>query len=263
VTRYNYNDEESFSREFAKVKSEVAAVLVEGVLGHAGSAPPTKSFLQTVREETEKSGVAMIIDEVVTGFRVARGGISQRLGVEPDGVALGKIIGGGFPVGAFLGEEKLMRSFEYSKAEFPGIGKPVLQQAGTFNAHAVTMAAGLATLNVLTTQAYDRLEQVGNEVRKVLARLGDEHGVPRAVTGIASMFMFHFSDIPTIDSEETAQHSDEKKGRLFDALMLDHGVLMPAFHSAFCSLPMGRAQVSEFEKAADASFSDMKRMGEL
>lgn len=156
-----------------------------------------------------------------------------------------------------------MRSFEYSKADFPSVGTPILQQAGTFNAHAVTMAAGLATLNALTPQAYDHLEQVGNEVRGILSRLGDEHKVPNAVTGVASMFKFHFSDTPTINSEETAHNSDEKKGRLFDALMLDHGVLMPAFHSAFCSLPMDRAEISQFEEAVGASLSDMERLGEL
>ncbi|MGA2665554.1 MAG: aminotransferase class III-fold pyridoxal phosphate-dependent enzyme, partial [Nitrososphaerales archaeon] len=118
VLGYRYNDEESFRKVIREARNELAAVVIEAILGPAGGVPPTRSFLRTVREETERYGITLIFDEVVTGFRLARGGISELYSVRPDAVALGKIIGGGFPVGAFLGPERLMREFSYSKAEF-------------------------------------------------------------------------------------------------------------------------------------------------
>jgi glutamate-1-semialdehyde 2,1-aminomutase len=259
VTRYAYNDEESFVGAFKRDKAELGAVMMEGVLGAAGSAPPTKSFIKTVREETEKAGVPFIIDEVVTGFRVRRGGISEMMGVKPDGVTLGKIIGGGFPVGAFLGEGRLMREFEYAKADFPLVGKASILQSGTFNAHPVSMAAGLATLEVLTPDAYAHLAWLGSEASKIMDRLATEHRVPHAMTGLGSLFFMHFSEHP-VNNFESAQTSDERKGRILDALMLSHGVSMPAFHSAFTSLPMGKSELAQFELAVGLSFEDMKML---
>jgi glutamate-1-semialdehyde 2,1-aminomutase len=262
VTRYSYNDEESFTTAFRKDKDEIGAVLVEAVLGHAGSTPPTRSFIKTVREETEKAGVPLIMDEVVTGFRIGRGGISEMMGIEPDGVTLGKIIGGGFPVGAFLGSERLMKEYEYTKVEFPSIGKTTLKQSGTFNAHPVTMAAGLATLGILTPEAYKHLSWLGGEASKIMDKLATDYHVPHAMTGLGSLFFMHFSDIP-VNNEETAHSSDEKKRRMFDALMLSHGVSLPAFHTAFMSLPMGKSELVLFEEAVGLSLADMKQLGEI
>lgn len=262
VTRYSYNDEESFVKAFRKDKAELGAVVMEGLLGHAGSAPPTRSFIKTVREETEKAGVPFIIDEVVTGFRVARGGISEIMGVKPDGVTLGKIIGGGFPAGAFLATDRLMKEYQYTKADFPHIGRARLQQSGTFNAHAVTMAAGLATLEQLTPDAYKHLAWAGGEASRILDKLATERRIPHAMTGIGSIFFMHFSKDP-INNAETAESSDERKGRILDALMLPYGVSMPAFHSAFASLPMGKPEMALFEKAVASGLDDMKKIGEL
>lgn len=262
VTRYTYNDEESFVRAFRKEKDDIGVVMIEAVLGHAGSVPPTKSFIKTVREETEKAGVPLIMDEVVTGFRVGRGGMSEMMGVKPDGATLGKVVGGGFPVGAFAGSGKLMKEYEYAKVDFPFIGKAPLMQAGTFNAHPATMAAGLATLAVLTPDAYKHLGWLGSEASKMMDKVATEYHVPHTMTGIGSLFFMHFSPGP-ITNYETAHTSDEKKGRMLDALMLTHGVSMPAFHTALASLPMGKAELSMFEKALDLSFADMKRLGAL
>lgn len=260
VTRYAYNDEDSFVSAFRKDRAELGAVLMEGVLGAAGSTPPTKSFIKTVREETEKAGVPFIIDEVVTGFRVGRGGISEMSGVTPDGVALGKIIGGGFPVGAFLGEERLMKEFEYSKADFPLVGRASLLQSGTFNAHPVSMAAGLATLGVLNPDAYAHLGWLGSEASRMMDKLATENHIPHAMTGVSSMFFMHFSE-HSVTNYESAKDSDEKKGRILDALMLSRGVSMPAFHSAFTSLPMGKPELTQFEQAVSQTFADMKMLG--
>ena len=262
VTRYSYNDEDSFLAAFRKDRKELAAVMVEAVLGSAGSAAPTESFIRTVREETEKAGVALLMDEVVTGFRVARGGVSEVMGIKPDGVALGKIIGGGFPVGAFLGSELLMNQYEYTKAEFPFIGKSPLLQSGTFNAFPVSMAAGLATLDVLTPDAYRHLRWVGEQVSRTLDRVATDYRVPHVMTGMASIFFMHFSRTP-VCNQETARNSDERRGRLLDALLLAQGINIPSFHPAFGSLPMEKAEVDLFAEAVESAFSDMKKMGEI
>lgn len=262
VTRYSYNDEESFTKAFRKDRAELGAVVMEGLLGHAGSVPPTKSFIKVLREETEKAGVPFIVDEVVTGFRLARGGISEVMGVKPDGVTLGKIIGGGFPVGAFLATDSLMKEFQYTKVDFPHIGKSRLLQSGTFNAHPVTMAAGLATLEQLTPEAYEHLGWAGGEASRILDKIATESRVPHAMTGIGSVFFMHFSKTP-IKNAETAGTSDERKGRILDALMLPHGVSMPAFHSAFASLPMGKREMELFGNAVGSALDDMKKINEL
>ncbi len=131
-------------------KDDLAAVIMEGVLGPAGSVPPTREFVETLREETARHGILLGFDEVVSGFRLARGGISELFHVRPDVVVLGKIIGGGFPVGAFLGPVEVMKEFERAHSESPMVGEARIGNGGTFNAFPVTMAAGLATLQELS-----------------------------------------------------------------------------------------------------------------
>jgi glutamate-1-semialdehyde 2,1-aminomutase len=250
VRHFRYNDEESFIAAFHEAKEDLSAVILEGVLGSAGSVPPTESFLRTVREETSKQGVALLIDEVVTGFRLRRGGVSELYGIDPDGIALGKIIGGGFPVGAFLGNEELMGEFEFPSSEFPFVGKPNILHAGTFNAHPVSMAAGLATLNQLNSEAYQHLDELGERIRNSLSKMCEEQGIEHCVTGKGSIFRLHFSSAKIVDYESTTRYSDERKERVFDSLMLARGVFLPSFHSAFCSLPMGNVELKLFEEAA-------------
>jgi glutamate-1-semialdehyde 2,1-aminomutase len=255
IVRFRYNDEESFRNMIVQWKDELAAVVIEAVLGPAGSVPPTESFLKTIREETEKYGITLVFDEIVSGFRVARGGISERFGVQPDAVALGKIIGGGFPAGAFLGPKEIMDEFAYSKAEFPFIGEPNNLHTGTFNAHPVTMAAGLATLRVLTPAMYQRLEKTGDQVRKTLHKLCEERGIQHYVTGIGSIFQLHFSP-----SQEKVLDSEELVARLFDFFMLNRGVSLARFHSSFCSTPMGKNELTHFEKAAAEALTEVKNI---
>lgn len=257
IAYFRYNDEESFRTTVNKVDDDLAAVVLEGVLGSAGSVPPTNSFLEAVREETERRGVPLIFDEVVTGFRVARGGIAQRFGVEPDGVVLGKIIGGGFPIGAFLATKEIMSAFDYPfSSEFPLIGKPKILPAGTFNAHAVAMAAGLATLDLLNGDAYEHLEKIGGKIRTALSKLCDEHGVPNRVTGISSMFKLHFSADNIYNYETATKYSDERRGRLFDLMMLARGIFLPMSHTGFCSVPMGNPEVEQFEEVANEALEE-------
>ena len=257
IVRYRFNDESSVRKVIRESKDELAAVVLEAVLGPAGSIPPTKSFLETIREETQRLGILLIFDEVVTGFRVARGGISELYSVKPDAVSLGKIIGGGFPVGAFLGPEEIMKEFSYSEAKFPYIGKPPISHGGTFNAHPVTMAAGLATLGELKPETYGHLQFLGDAIRRILQEVSDENKLPNSVTGVGSIFRLHFSSQEVRDSE-TAEHTDEFSARLFDFLMLERGVSLPRFHSAFCSTPMGKKEVDKFRESTNESLAYIK-----
>ncbi|MGA2664067.1 MAG: hypothetical protein ABSF83_03900, partial [Nitrososphaerales archaeon] len=143
------------------------------------------------------------------------------------------------------------------KAEFPMVGKAAIPHAGTFNAHPVTMAAGLATLRELTPEKYQHLGRLGSEVRRNLRGLSEEERIPSSVTGIGSIFRLHFSSVEVTDAE-TAAKAEELPARLFDFSMLTRGVSLPRFHSAFCSAPMGRKEMNRFKEAAAESLRELK-----
>jgi glutamate-1-semialdehyde 2,1-aminomutase len=257
TVRFKYNDEESFRAVLKESGEDLAAVLVEGLLGSAGSVAPTKSFLQIVREETAKLGILLIFDEVVTGFRVARGGISEVYGVKADATVLGKIIGGGFPVGALLGPDSVMDEFERVSTESPLVGESNISHGGTFNAFPVTMAAGVATLKELTPEVYDHLNGFGNDIRKLLTEICKENGIPNCVTGIGSIFNLHFTR-ENVTDHDSAEKSDERVGRIFDLLMLNRGINLAPFHSSFCSAPMNKEDFKGFEVAAREALEQVR-----
>jgi glutamate-1-semialdehyde 2,1-aminomutase len=265
VARFRYNDIESVRSALRNTKGELAAVFLEAVLGAAGSVPPTREFVKAIREETDKAGLLLVFDEIVTGFRLARGGISELYKVRPDCVSLGKIIGGGFPVGALLGPEKVMKEFSFPKAPPPPlVGRPRLYGGGTFNAHPVTMAAGLATLSMMTPDVYESLNNFGDRVRAMLSKSAEEAKIPHSVTGIGSMFRLHFTSMSQqIVDFETAQSSDERKGRIFDLLLRSKFVNMARFHTSFCSTPMGNEEFGLFKDAVVSSLSELESSVDL
>jgi glutamate-1-semialdehyde 2,1-aminomutase len=257
--KYSYNDPESFRAVFDENRSDLAAVVTEAVLGSAGSVAPDRAFLQLIREETRKHDVPFILDEVVTGFRVARGGISEKYGVQPDGISLGKIIGGGFPVAAFLATDRLMEPFSYSSAELPFIGKTKIKHAGTFNAFPPGVAAGLATLDQLTPEAYEHLDYLGETVGKSLSKVCEDRHLPHYLTGMSSMFRLHFTSTPIRNYETFSSSWNEKTERLFDAELLQRGIFMPPAHSAFLSTPVGSQELEQFENAAASALDGLNK----
>jgi len=260
VCRYRYNDIDSLRSVLKNNKGDLAAVFLEGVLGTAGSVPPSIEFLKVLREETNSAGIVLVFDEIVTGFRLARGGISELYKVSPDCVSLGKIIGGGFPVGAFLGPDSIMKEFSFPTAKYPLVGRPRLFGGGTFNAHPVTMAAGLATLDVLKPNVYDSLNNFGERVRAMLSKSAEEAHVSNYVTGIGSLFRLHFTTSQIVDYESAQSFSDEKKGRIFDLLLRSKFVNLARFHTSFCSTPMGSKEFQMFEEAVVSSLSELKAL---
>lgn len=206
----SFNDLESVEK--ISGKNELAAVMVEPVMGNLGCIPPAGGFLKGLREVCDESGALLIFDEVITGFRLSLGGAQGLFKVTPDLTTLGKIIGGGFPVGAFTGREEIMKLVSPA-------GK--VYQAGTFCGHPVTMAAGLATIETLERQK--SIEKAADFAGKVSGILEKELGLP--VNRVASMFQVFFNK-REVRSADDARKSDKVKFMKFHRTLLENGVFV-------------------------------------
>ena len=223
-----FNDHDSLERVFQQ-HADIAAVIIEPVVGNMGCVPPEEGYLKAVRELTSRNGALLILDEVMTGFRVARGGAQELYGVMPDITTLGKIIGGGLPVGAYGGSRDLMG---YIAPAGP------IYQAGTLSGNPLSMIAGLITLRRLRDQSiYERLERATARLCDGLSAAAEDAGIETVMNRVGSMWTGFFNREPVTDWT-TANKSDRKLfGRFFHA-MLDQGVYLPPsqFEAAFVSL---------------------------
>jgi glutamate-1-semialdehyde 2,1-aminomutase len=215
----------------------LAAVIVDPLPNRVGLMPARGDFLRALREVTTARGIALIFDEVIS-FRVGYHGAQGVFGITPDLTTLGKIIGGGFPVGAVAGRAEVMAVFD------PTGGSPAAPHGGTFNANPVTMAAGLAAMRLLTAEAYTRLDELGAKLRASLEACFRRAGVPGAVTGMGSLFRVHPTDRELVDYRSTRTSSEEavRLHRLVRRLM-EHGVLMSITGLGCLSTPMGDAEL--------------------
>jgi len=224
-----YNDLEAMRRLFRDRGGEVAAVIVEPVAGNMGVVPPTSGFLAGLRELCTAHGALLIFDEVITGFRVARGGAQALYGVRPDLTCLGKIIGGGLPVGAYGGARALMSRVAPLGAVY---------QAGTLSGNPLAVAAGLATIRALAEPGvYERLERLGRQLERGMAEAATSAGIPLTVNRVGSMLTAFFTEEPVTDYA-SAKRADTKRYASFFHGMLEHGVFLAAsqFEAAFVSL---------------------------
>jgi glutamate-1-semialdehyde 2,1-aminomutase len=232
-----YNSVEALEAAFSKMGDRIAAVIVEPVVGNMGCVPPAPGYLEGMRTITQKHGALLIFDEVMTGFRVAFGGAQARYGIRPDLTTLGKVIGGGLPVGAYGGRRDIM-----SKVAPSG----PIYQAGTLSGNPLAVAAGLAMLRHLKAhpEVYDRLEVMGAKI---------EAAAPGSVTvnRVGSMFTFFFTEGPVTDWESAKQCNTGKFGDFFRA-MLDRGIyLAPSqFEAAFISAAHTDADIDRTIAAA-------------
>ena len=243
-----FNDPDATERVLAAHRDELAAVIVEPVMGAAGVIPADESFLVFLRELTQSLGALLVFDEVIS-FRVGYGGAQGRYGVRPDLTTMGKIIGGGLAVGAFGGREDVMSLFDPRR---PGY----LVHGGTFNANPLTAVAGLATLAELTPEEFDRLEALGKELKGKLEALFAQAGIAAHVNQIGSLFNIHLSGSPVVDYAG-AQASD--RALLFELYiaMLNHGVAFTGRGMGCLSTPMGSAEIDAFVEAARAGLADL------
>ncbi len=238
-----FNDLDAVRDLFRRRGGEIAAVIVEPVAGNMGVVPPRAGFLEGLREETARHGALLIFDEVITGFRVAFDGAQGRYGVRPDLTCLGKIIGGGLPVGAYGGARRIMEHV----SPLGGV-----YQAGTLSGNPLAVAAGLATVRALRDPAvYTRLEALGARLEQGIRRAADKHGVPVTVNRVGSMLTGFFTPGPVTDYASAKRSDTERYGRYFRA-MLERGVyLAPSqFEAAFVSLAHTEADVDAAARAA-------------
>jgi len=243
-----YNDEEAVRKLFAARGKEIAAVIVEPVAGNMGCVPPEPGWLQALREVTESSGALLVFDEVMTGFRVALGGAQARYGVTPDLTCLGKIVGGGLPVGAYGGRRDVME-------KVAPLG-PVYQ-AGTLSGNPLAVAAGMATLEQLEQPGtYERLEELGSRTERILREAAAGAGVECTLQRVGSMLTPFFHPGPVRRWEDAAACDTEKFGR-WHAAMLEHGVHWPPaqYEAGFVSLAQDADAFARTEAAAKAAFA--------
>ena len=247
-----FNDLASVDRCFAGADGGIAAVILEPVVGNMGCVPPDDGFLAGLRERCTRHGAVLIFDEVMSGFRVARGGAAERYGVTPDLVTLGKIVGGGVPLAAFGGRADLM-------CQVAPAGK--VYQAGTYAAHPLAVAAGLATLAAIDAapQLYDQLEARGQQLQAGLEQAAAAAGVPVVVQRVGSMWTVFFSATPIRSWDDAASVSREAFAAFFRA-MLAQGILLPpsAFESAFLSIAHDDAVIARTLDAAAAAFRQVR-----
>jgi len=237
-----WNDAEATERLLTRSRSEVAAVLVDPLANRMGMIPPAPGFLDHLRRVTRALGILVIFDEVIS-FRVAYGGAQERYGGEPDLTAFGKIIGGGFPVGATGGRAEVMAVFD------PGTRGPRIASGGTFSANPVSMTAGLATLEALDRTAFAQLDALGERLRARLGEVLARGGVPGAVMGDGSLFrLVMTADVPRTYRDTVEPVADRRLSRLFLHL-LDAGVLVGANGLGCLSTPMGEREIDEIAEA--------------
>ena len=241
-----YNDPSSVTRAFDEHKGRIAAVIVEPVAANIGIVPPAPGFLEHLRERTRADGTVLIFDEVITGFRVGPGGAQAHFGIRPDLTTLGKIIGGGMPIGAYGGRADLMK--------LVAPAGPVYQ-AGTLSGHPLSMAAGIATLAALDADRYTALEEVARTLAAGLDAAAREAGRTVTVSRVGSLLTVFFRPTPPIDAAE-ALASDRAAFARFFGVMLDRRILLPPsqFEAWFVSMAHGPAELTATLDAAQAAF---------
>lgn len=241
-----YNDLGAVRAAFQRLPEQIAAIIVEPVAGNMGVVPPQEDFLPGLRELTEQHGALLLFDEVITGFRVAPGGAQQRFGVTPDLTCLGKVIGGGLPVGAYGGRADLMALIA---PEGP------VYQAGTLSGNPVAMASGIATLQQLRAPGtYDHLERLGAALQIGLERAAMQTELPLRVQRIGSMLTPFFCSDPVTDEASARRADTVRYGRLFHAL-LERGIYPPPsqFEAWFVSLSHSEGDIAAICQAFESA----------
>ncbi len=246
-----FNDLGALDELFRREGERLAAVVVEPVPANMGLVPAEPGFLASLSTTAHRHGTLVIADEVITGFRLRNGTVHQALGLDADLVTLGKVIGGGLPVGAYGGRDRLMRRLA---PEGP------VYQAGTLSGNPVAMAAGIATLDALGPAVYRRLEAASRELAELLRRSADEAGVaPSTVQRVGSMLGLFFAPGPISDLED-AQRSDRRRYARFFHASLDRGVYLPPspLETTFVSAAVGSAELARARTAFRAAFRTLR-----
>src|ERR1700722_7001331 len=247
-----FNNVDALEHAFKKFKHEIACVIVEPVVGNMGCVPASGGYLAALRLITQREKSVLIFDEVMTGFRLAFGGAQELYGVTPDLTTMGKIIGGGLPVGAYGGPSEIMN-----------LVAPLgpMYQAGTLSGNPLAMAAGLATLRHLREhkqEIYPRLEKLSGELVDGVAAAAKDAGVPLCHNRVGSMFTWFFTPGPVTDWDSAAKSDTEAFGRFFRS-MLDQGVYLPPsqFEAAFLCTAHNEEDIQRTISVANQAFASV------
>jgi len=249
-----YNDFETLEKTLTDQALEIACVIIEPVAGNMGVVPPAEGFLLKLRELTTQQNIVLIFDEVINGFRLALGGAQSRFNIAPDMTCLGKIIGGGLPVGAYGGKKEIMSQIA---PEGP------VYQAGTLSGNPLAMAAGIATLQVLGEPGfYDRLEAKADSFASELQMLADKY-LPGETTlnRVGSMMTNFFTEGPVVDFKSAMKSDTERYGRFFREMLMSGIWLAPSqFEAAFISDAHSQEDLAQALEMTESSFKKIKKM---
>ncbi|MEC9285731.1 MAG: glutamate-1-semialdehyde 2,1-aminomutase [Pseudomonadota bacterium] len=245
-----YNNSNALIQAFENYGHEIGAVILEPVAGNMGCIPPAPGFLETARRLTTEYNSVLIFDEVMTGFRVARGGAQELYGVEPDLTTLGKVIGGGLPVGAFGGHASIMNQIAPTGPVY---------QAGTLSGNPLAMQAGIAMLESLNITFYEQLLSATQHLVEGIEEAARRHQIPLVINYVPGMFSLYFTTAEQISEYADVKASDVDQYNFFFHQMLDAGIYFApsAFESAFVSGAHGSAEISATIDAADRIFGSM------
>jgi glutamate-1-semialdehyde 2,1-aminomutase len=248
-----YNDVRRVEDAFSREGDSVAAVIVEPVAGNMGVVPPAPGFLRALRKVCDERGSLLVFDEVITGFRVSPGGAQELYGVRPDLTCLGKVIGGGFPVGAYGGREEVMRMISPDGPVY---------QAGTLAGNPVAMVAGLCTVSQLTAGTYTKLERLGSKLERGLLEQAAGSGVDLVVNRVGSMLGLFFGSGPVMNFEDV-QATESRLYPGFFWSMIRGGVYMAPspFESTFLSAAHSSEDIERTVQAAGVAFRSVKLRG--
>ncbi|MBO2591980.1 glutamate-1-semialdehyde 2,1-aminomutase [Shewanella algae] len=247
-----YNDLDSVKELFSQHPQDIACIILEPVAGNMNCIPPVAGFLEGLRELCDQFGALLIIDEVMTGFRVSKSGAQGHYGVTPDLTTLGKVIGGGMPVGAFGGKKEVM---QYIAPTGP------VYQAGTLSGNPIAMTAGLAQLEALSEPGlYEELAAKTKRIAEGFKAAADKHGIPMAINYVGGMFGFFFTDEEKITCFEQVTKCNMEQFRAFYHGMLDEGIYLApsAFEAGFLSMAHGEQELQATLDAADRVLARMK-----
>ena len=247
-----FNNEDAIIEVIKNEGDSIAAIILEPIMGNIGFIPPMKGFLEFLRKLASDNSIILIFDEVITGFRIAEGGAQEYFGIKPDLVTFGKILGGGFPIGALSGKKELMEMLAPSGSVY---------QAGTFNGNPISVTAGLATLKQLGSSFYSEMNSKGKRLRGGIKDILDDNALNYQVAGLSSMFQIYLTE-KEVWNYDDAKTSDTDKFSIYFRKLLEEGVFIPPsqFECCFLSLMHNDEDIQKTLEIIDKGIKSIKSL---
>ncbi len=244
-----FNNEEAVKKAINENKGEIACIIVEPIMGNVGCIPPKENYLKFLREITEENDILLIFDEVITGFRISPGGAQEYYGVIPDLATVGKILGGGFPIGAIVGKREFMEEFSPNGT---------IYQAGTFNGNPISITAGIETLKNLDSRFYSKTAKTAKKLSDFIEQMAEKYDIAGKVYNVSSMFQIYFNNDDVVDYE-TAKKSDTEKFMKYFHGLLEEGVFIAPsqFECCFTSIKHDNEAIEKTMNAIEEAFKKL------